>query len=248
MRISIFFTPLGLTSADIAGKPVIVIDILRATTTIITALANGAKAVIPAAATDEAVRIAQSLERGSVLLAGERRFEPIDGFDLGNSPREMTADVVAGKTLVMSTTNGTPAIQAAEAGNPVFVAAALNFSAVVATVKPLVDGQGEIAILCAGRERGFALEDAYAAGRFAHALLPPGGRRKVDLNDAGVAALELIKRYGDRWKRAVSASAAARDLVAKGYKEDVAAATEANRYELVPVYAERQVTLPRADF
>jgi len=247
MRISIYFTPLGLTSADIAGKPVIVIDILRATTTIITALANGAKAVIPAAASDEAVRIAQSLERGSVLLAGERRFEPISGFDLGNSPREMTADVVAGKTLVMSTTNGTPAIQAAEAGSPVFVAAALNLSAVVATVKPLVDGQGEIAILCAGRERGFALEDAYAAGRFAHALLPPGGRRKVDLNDAGVAALELIKRYGDRWKRAVSASAAARDLVAKGYKDDILAATEANRYELVPVYAERQVTLPRAD-
>ena len=65
MRISIYFTPLGLTSADIAGKPVIVVDILRATTTIITALANGARAVIPAAASDEAIRIAQSLERGS---------------------------------------------------------------------------------------------------------------------------------------------------------------------------------------
>jgi 2-phosphosulfolactate phosphatase len=247
MRISIHFTPLGVTSADIAGKPVIVVDILRATTTIVTALANGAKAVIPAAASDEAVRIAQSLERGSVLLAGERRFEPIDGFDLGNSPREMTADVVAGKTLVMSTTNGTPAIQAAEAGSPVFVAAALNFSAVVARARPLVDEQGEISILCAGRERGFALEDAYAAGRFAQALLPPGGRRKVELNDAGVAALELIKRYGDRWKRAVSASAAARDLAAKGYKEDILAATDADRYDLVPVYAERQVTVPKAE-
>jgi 2-phosphosulfolactate phosphatase len=247
MRISIYFTPLGLTSADIAGKPVIVVDILRATTTIVTALANGARAVIPAAASDEAIRIAQSLERGSVLLAGERRFEPISGFDLGNSPREMTAEAVAGKTLVMSTTNGTPAIQAAEAGSPVFVAGALNFSAVVARAKPLVEEQGEISILCAGRERGFALEDAYAAGRFAQALLPPGGRRKVNLNDAGVAALELIKRYGDRWKRAVSASAAARDLVAKGYKEDVLVATEADRYRLVPVYEARQITVPRGD-
>ena len=247
MRISIYFTPLGLTSADIAGKPVIVVDILRATTTIITALANGARAVIPAAASDEAIRIAQSLERGSVLLAGERRFEPISGFDLGNSPREMTAEAVAGKTLVMSTTNGTPAIQAAEAGSPVFVAGALNFSAVVARAKPLVEEQGEISILCAGRERGFALEDAYAAGRFAQALLPPGGRRKVNLNDAGVAALELIKRYGDRWKRAVSASAAARDLVAKGYKEDILAATEADRYDLVPGYAERRITVSPPD-
>jgi len=245
MRINIFFTPLGVTSADIAGKPVIVVDILRATTTIITALANGARGVIPAAASDEAVRIAQSLERGSVLLAGERRFEPISGFDLGNSPREMTPETVGGKTLVMSTTNGTPAIQATEAGSPVFVAAAVNFSAVVERARSLVAAHGEISILCAGRERGFALEDAYAAGRFAHALLPPGGRRKVDLNDAGVAALELIKRYGDRWKRAVSASAAARDLVAKGYREDVLVATETDRYNLVPVYVERQVVLPR---
>jgi len=154
---------------------------------------------------------------------------------------------VTGKTLVMSTTNGTPAIQAAEAGSPVFVGAALNFSAVVGRARPLVDGQGEISILCAGRERGFALEDAYAAGRFAQALLPPGGRRKVDLNDAGVAALELIKRYGDRWKRAVSASAAARDLALKGYKEDVLAATQADAYDLVPVYAERRITVARGD-
>jgi 2-phosphosulfolactate phosphatase len=245
MQINIYFTPYGLTSADIAGKPVIVVDVLRATTTIITALANGARAVIPAAASDEAARIAQNLERGSVLLAGERRLEPISGFDLGNSPREMTADVVAGKTLVMSTTNGTPAIQAAEAGGPVFVGAVLNFSAVVQRARPLVEERGEVSILCAGRERGFALEDAYTAGRFAQALLPPGGRRKVDLNDAGIAALELIKRYGDRWKRAVSASAAARDLVAKGYKDDILVATEANRYAFVPVYAERQVTLSR---
>jgi 2-phosphosulfolactate phosphatase len=221
------------------------VDVLRATTTIITALVHGAKAVIPAAASDEAARIAQNLERGSVLLAGERRFEPISGFDLGNSPREMTPDVVGGKTLVMSTTNGTPAIQAAEAGGPVLIAAAVNFSAVVARALPLVADHGEISILCAGREKGFALEDAYAAGRFAHALIPAGERRRVGLNDAAIAALELIKRYGDKWKRAVWASSAARDLVAKGYKEDVVTATDADRYDVVPLYAERQVTLSR---
>jgi 2-phosphosulfolactate phosphatase len=243
MRINIFFTPLGVTAADIAGKPVIVVDVLRATTTIVTALVHGARGVIPAAASDEAVRIAQSLERGSVLLAGERRFEPISGFDLGNSPREMTPDVVGGKTLVMSTTNGTPAIQAAEAGGPVLIGAAVNFSAVVSRAQPLFAEHGEISILCAGREKGFALEDAYAAGRFAHALIPDGERRRVELNDAAIAALELIKRYGDKWKRAVSASSAARDLVAKGYRDDVLAATDADRYDVVPVYAERQITL-----
>ena len=246
MRINIFFTPLGLTSADIAGKPIIVVDILRATTTAITALANGAKAIIPASASDEAARIAQNLERGAVLLAGERKGDPISGFDLGNSPGEMLPEVVGGKTLVMATTNGTPAIAAAEAGSPALIGAAVNFTAVVERCRPLAAEHGEISILCAGRERGFALEDAYAAGRFAQALIPAGARRKVELNDAAVAALELIKRYGDRWKRAVSASAAARILAEKGYKDDVHAATDADRYDLVPVYADRQVTLGAA--
>jgi phosphosulfolactate phosphohydrolase-like enzyme len=125
----------------------------------------------------------------------------------------------------------------------VLIGAATNFSAVVARARELVGDDGQVAVLCSGRERGFALEDAYAAGRFAQALIPPGARRRVELNDAAIAALELIKRYGDRWKRAVAASAAARDLIAKGLKHDVIAATECDRYDVVPVYAERQITL-----
>jgi 2-phosphosulfolactate phosphatase len=159
----------------------------------------------------------------------------------------MTADVVSGKTLVMSTTNGTPAIRAAEGGVPVLIGAATNFSAVVARARDLMGDDGQVAILCAGRERGFALEDAYAAGRFAQALIPPGARRRVAVNDAAIAALELIKRYGDKWKRAVAASAAAQELIAKGFKEDVVAVTECDCYDIVPVYAERQITIgPRA--
>jgi 2-phosphosulfolactate phosphatase len=153
----------------------------------------------------------------------------------------MTAAAVGGKTLVMSTTNGTPAIQAAEGGHPVLIGAATNFAAIVERARPLVEEAGALAILCAGRERGFALEDAYAAGRFAHALIPPGMRRRVVLNDAAIAALELIKRYGDRWKRAVSASSAAHELIQKGFKADVLAATECDRYDLVPVYADRRI-------
>lgn len=242
MRINVYFTPLGVTAADIGGRPVVVVDILRATTSIVAALANGARAVVPAGATDEAIRIAQNL-KDDVLLAGERKGERISGFALGNSPLEMTREVVAGKTLVMSTTNGTVAIQAAEDGTPVLIGAATNFSAAVAQARAAFEAAGEIAILCAGRERMFALEDAYAAGRFAHALIPEGMRRHVDFNDAGVAALELVKRYGDRWKRAISASAAAHELGRKGFREDVLAATWTDCFDLVPVYANRQVTL-----
>ena len=129
MKIDVHFTPLGLGAGDLAGRGVVVIDALRATTTIITALANGAKAVIPAATSEEAVRLASNLEKDGVLLAGERRSVRIEGFALGNSPREMVPAVVAGKTIVLATTNGTPALVAAQGGEPVLVGAPVNFKA-----------------------------------------------------------------------------------------------------------------------
>src|SRR3989442_1358143 len=112
MRIDVYFTPLGLNAGDVSGRGVVVIDALRATTSVVTALANGAKEVIPAATSEEAVRLASNLEKDGVLLAGERKSVKIEGFALGNSPREMTPEVVAGKTIVLATTNGTPALVA----------------------------------------------------------------------------------------------------------------------------------------
>ena len=166
MKASVYFTALGITPQDVGEKPVVVIDILRTTTTVIAAMANGAKAVLPAASQDEALRHVANLERDAVVLAGERKLERIDGFQLGNSPLEMTEDAVRGKTVVMSTTNGTPAIAAAESGAPIIIAAVTNFSAAVVQAKEAFEKSQEIVILCSGRDRMFALEDAYAAGRF----------------------------------------------------------------------------------
>ena len=129
MKLVVYFTPAGLTPAAVANKPVLVIDLLRATTTIITALENGARAVLPAGSASDALALAQNLEREDVLLAGERNAFPIEGFALGNSPLEMVPETVGGKTLVMATTNGTPALLAAEAGRPVMLGAAVNFQA-----------------------------------------------------------------------------------------------------------------------
>src|SRR5205085_1301794 len=134
-----YFTPLGLTPAAITGKPVIVLDILRATTTIVAALANGAKAVVPTASSEEALKVAPNFDRKERLLAGERRCVRIPGFDLGNSPLEMTTEVVGGKTIILSTTNGTPALAAAETGRPVIVGAVTNFSAAAKVARKAAD-------------------------------------------------------------------------------------------------------------
>ncbi len=244
MKLTVYFTPLGVKANDIAGRPVLVLDVLRTTTTMVSALANGAKAILPAETAEEALRVAANLERDAVLLAGERGMHAIEGFALGNSPGEMAEEVVRGKTLVMATTNGTGAVVASDQGKPVLIGAITNFTAVVERAKAVYAEREDFVILCSGRERAFALEDAYVAGRFAQALIPGRQRRSADLNDAALAALELVRRYGDKWKNAVSASMAAKQLKANGFKADVLAATEVDTHTIVPEYANRLVTLP----
>jgi 2-phosphosulfolactate phosphatase len=244
MKITVFFTPLGVANQPIAGKPMLVLDVLRFTTTAVAAMSSGARAVVPAASSDEALRLAQNLEPQDVLLGGERGCQPIEGFDLGNSPREMTAATVAGKTLVMSTTNGTQAFLAVDAARPVLVAAITNFSAVVERAREELERHGEIVVLCSGRRQMFALEDAYVAGRFVGALIPEKAREEAALNDAAIAALELGRQYGDKWRRAVLSSSAANDLQRLGYKKDLDVATVVDSHDVVPVYSNRIITLP----
>src|SRR5258705_10989165 len=163
MKIDVYFTPLGLKEDDLAGRGVVVIDVLRATTTIVTALANGAKAVIPAATSEEAVRLASNLEKDGVVLAGERRSVKIEGFALGNSPREMTAAAVAGKTIVLATTNGTPAPVATQAGDPALVRAPANFKALAERARAILAQRGDLVIVCGGPDQLFDLDDAHTA-------------------------------------------------------------------------------------
>src|SRR5680860_838136 len=105
MRLDVFLTPGELTLADIADRVVVVIDVLRATSTIVEALGAGAKAIYPVASIEEALRLANTFGRDEVLLCGERKCLPIEGFDLGNSPREFTAAKVKGKTCLLYTSD-----------------------------------------------------------------------------------------------------------------------------------------------
>ncbi len=239
MKIDVFFNPLGVNVGDLTGRGVVVIDVLRATTTVITALANGAKAVIPAATSEEAVRLASNLEKDGVLLAGERKSLKIEGFALGNSPREMSAAAVAGKTIVLATANGTPALVATQGGDPVLVGAPANFKALAARARAILAQRGDLVIVCAGRERQFAVEDAYTAGRLIKAVKK--GLRKLALNDAATAAVALTDAFAT-WKEALEGSEAARQLAEVDLAEDVRFAAKADRFTVVPTYADRRIT------
>jgi 2-phosphosulfolactate phosphatase len=240
MTLDVWFTPAGLVRDEIAGKTVFLIDVLRATTVVCAALFHGARGVIPVASIEEATRLAQTLDPSDVLLAGERNSRPIPGFALGNSPLEMTEDVVRGKTLVMTTTNGTGAMLATAGAAAVYLAAAANFAAVTERARRLLGAGAPVAILCAGKDGGFSLDDAYAAGRIALAALG-GGRRRAGLNDAGRAAVDLARRYGDRWERPLRRSSAGRQLAALGMAQDVAEAAKQDRYPVLPELRDRRI-------
>jgi 2-phosphosulfolactate phosphatase len=242
MRLDVVFTPSGITPSEVQGRTVFVIDILRATTAMCAALSHGAKAMIPVAATEEALRLAQTIGSADVLLAGEKNCVRIPGFQLGNSPLEMTDSVVRNKTIIVTTTNGTKALLACQGAGGVYPACAANLTLAGEKAREALERDGDMLIVCAGRDGSFSLDDAYCAGRLAVAAL--GGRKpRRGLNDAALATLDLVRRYGDGWQRPLSYSRAGRELIKLGFREDVLDAGRLDAYPVLPHFHERRVTL-----
>ena len=240
MRVDVAFTPVGLSQPELQRRLVFVIDILRATTTMCAAMSHGAKAVIPVSSTEEALRLAQTLGTADVLLAGERKCVRIPGFHLGNSPLEMKESVVRGKTLIVTTSNGTRALLACHGVGIVYPVAAANISLAADRGREAVEGDQDVLIVCAGRSGAFALDDAYCAGRLAAAIV---GKSCRNLNDAALASLALVRRYGDSWERPLRHSRSGRELIKLGMGEDLRDAARVDAYPVLAQFHERRVTL-----
>lgn len=240
MRIAVLFGATSVVPADVAGRAVAVIDVLRASTSIATALANGARSIIPLASPEEVVLRSKSFARADVRLAGERRMRPVPGYDLGNSPGEFTREAVEGKTILFATTNGTPALLATQGARDVIVASYVNLSAARAHLRAATRDGGDLTIICAGRERHFALEDAACAGRLVRAV----ARRRTDvmLDDGARTAILLDRRYGDRVDVLLAESTHGRALAEAGFGDDLLACAAVDAHPVVPVYADRQIT------
>ncbi len=238
MKLEVLFTPSELPTT-LNDRTVVVIDVLRATSTMVEALANGAKNIFAVATTDEAVKIAQGIGRDQTLLAGERNCVRIEGFDLGNSPLEMTQQTVGGRQLIMTTTNGTAALAAVASARKVLIASLLNVDAVAREMATI---EGGITLVCAGRERRFALEDAICAGALALRLYKVLGQRR-SWSDAAVAAAQLARRYLPSIERTLRRVAAGRQLRELGFAGDVEFCARMDVHDIVPKYRDRQVAL-----
>jgi 2-phosphosulfolactate phosphatase len=225
MLVHVAFTPSEQTPAPVG----IVVDVLRATSTMTQALASGYSRVLCCAEIDEARALAVP-----AALAGERRLEPIPGFEFGNSPREV-ASRAAAETLILTTTNGTRLLVTAAARfQYVYVGSLLNLDAVAAAAR----AHGEdVAVLCAGVLGELALDDAYCAGRIADAL---GG----DRTDSAAAAIRLAQTFPDA-AAGIGSGRSAWNLRRHGLDADIEWCARENALDLVPGY--RRMVGPAAE-
>jgi 2-phosphosulfolactate phosphatase len=219
VKVHVAFTPGEQTPAPVG----IVVDVLRATSTMTQALTAGYRRVLCCAEIEDARALAET--EGPAKLAGERRLEHIEGFDFGNSPREV-AGAPAAETLILTTTNGTRLLVAAAARfEQVLVGSLLNLDAVATAAR--ASGE-DVAVLCAGVLGELALDDAYCAGRIVAAL---GGRR----TDSAEAAARLADSYPDALA-ALGASRSGWNLRRNGFEDDIAWCARESVLGVVPRY------------
>ncbi len=215
-----------MPAEDLAGGIAVIIDILRASSTITTALMNGASCVIPCGSPDEAWKIRHESAVGSVLLGGERGGVLIDGFDCGNSPTEYPSGRVSGKTIAFTTTNGTKALLKSAAAETILIGAFLNRQALV---NRLHADQRTVHLVCAGTDGEITGEDVLFAGAVVEALLA-SQKDRWELNDCARIAQRFWQQtvgsepgepLSSRIESAMRQAHGGRNLIDLGYDNDI---------------------------
>ncbi|GAB7386815.1 2-phosphosulfolactate phosphatase family protein [Bacillaceae bacterium] len=233
MKIEVIAKADEVRQEDLVQKTVIVVDVLRASSTIVTALAAGCKEVIPV----ETIGQAFHYPHNEAILAGERYGKKIAGFSLNNSPTQMRLEPsLPGKTLVLTTTNGTRAIQKAAKGETILIGCFLNAADCAETAVAL---RRDITILCAGSRNEFSLEDALGAG----CLIAEIKKRDAQAatNDCGEVLLLAYWQAQDRLAEHLLQSATGKRLLQAGFQQDVSFCAQRNAYSLTPVLKNQRI-------
>lgn len=220
MRIDVALTPLEVRRRRASGLCVVV-DVLRASSSVVTALSNGCAGIHPISEPSEAFPLADGVK---VLACGERNGVRIAGYHFGNSPAEFSRRAVAGKRLVMCTTNGTKAIRAAGHYPRIFIGCFLNAPAVASR---LARDPDDVTIICAGRQGDFSMEDTLCAGMILSEL-------EGEMSDAAVAAVSLFEQYRDRIAEVLLESEHGRFLQRIGFAADIDYCARAGATSIVP--------------
>jgi 2-phosphosulfolactate phosphatase len=240
-RLAVHLLPILTSPYESVDATVVVIDVLRASTTICHALAAGAREIIPCLDVDEARKIAAKFAPDATVLGGERNGVRIEGFGLGNSPDEYRRDSVGGRTVVFTTTNGTRALAELQFARRVLIGSFVNFSALCAQ---LTSNQS-IQVICAGTGGQITREDVLCAGAIADRLLASGAVGESGLNDQALVAAAAWRNdmYGRDVKdpgsietlvRNLRNSRGGRNLIELGFDRDIESAAQIDHLRVVP--------------
>ena len=237
-KLDVFFSLNSFQEEELRDKAVVVIDVLRASSTIVTALMNDAKAIIPVGDMGEASKIAQNVDSENYLLCGEKDGIKIEGYDLGNSPLEYTREIVGGKKLIFNTTNGTKAIKKSIGSSNLYIAAFLNVSVIAEALRKETK---EIVLICAGWKGRLAFEDMLLAGNIIHLL--SGGELPESSRDGAKVAFGLYDKYGDDITSVIHQSNHASRLKELEVSSDIDYCCQIDTTDIVPRLKEGMITL-----
>ncbi len=239
MNVQLLLTPAPMGNVSFKDKTVVVIDVLRSSTSICAILNAGARGVIPTAEPGEAGDMWTKVGPENAVLAGERNGVKIENFQFGNSPREFDAENVGGKLVIICTTNGTAPFGAAGRAKTIFSGAFTNISSVAEAV---ARENRDLIVICSGHEGGFSTEDTLCGGMLLD-LLKRGHDCAMELNDA--AALSML--FFDTHKTAVPETVAkgehGRFLTSIGFGDDVAMAAEVDSMPVVAILQDGRLVL-----
>jgi len=240
MYIHIQLLPFRSAPSLLSNRVIVVIDILRATSVIVQAMSQGAKEIIPVKTVEEAFQLAKTLPPSTTLLGGERDSRKIEGFDLGNSPREYQAETVKGKRLILTTTNGTRAFHAVSSGKEVLVGSFFNISAVAGRCFEM---DRDLLIYPSGDEGDFSLEDTVCGGMLIDRIMKKSNQ-SFRLTDASLSAHILYQRFETSLIESFYLSHHGKDLVDRGFEEDLPHCAQVDMTNVVPVFKEGVIRIP----
>ena len=233
MRVSVISTAQQAQGIDFSGKIAVVINVLRATSVITTALDNGAREVIPVRTVEEAQGLYATSDTANTLRGGERNALKIEGFELANSPLEYKKKTVEGKTLILTTTNGTNAINNIIGADVVVLACFRNAEAVAEYIVGLsYRASHEVIIVCAGTEGHFSLDDGLCAGMLIERLKH---KTEVETDDFGLLLNRFFNEGKDNLLGALVDCHHVKRLFTLGFYDDIRFCFETNCVNTVPV-------------
>jgi 2-phosphosulfolactate phosphatase len=246
MKIDLSFNAGQFDELQLREKNVIVLDVLRASSTITVALNNGAREIIPVASIESAVKISGSLFGEVTLRGGERNGKTIEGFNLGNSPLEYSETAVKGKSIIYCTTNGSVAMAKSRYARTLAVGSFINLTATTDFIR---DENKDFLFICAGRANtigNFSLEDAVCAGMMIQNLLKADSL-EVELSDSAKAAHALSKTFGRSILKMLKTSEHGKYLIEIGFAEDLKICAQVDSVPVLPILTGTVIKLKKEE-